>query len=155
MKFPVLLLLLFLIPLSTEAQHSSPLTSGIDARLYQVYDKEYLETLLRDQSQMLYRLNFYLDHSWFLSEYPPEKGNPVYPTVQISDTEHFNILLLEKEQGIHAKWDGLQVYRINGGNRLLVLYSGKEFVKKWNEFRGVSNPDFNRGVKVTGSSDQK
>lgn len=110
----------------------------IDERLYQVYDQTYLENLQTNNPFLLQRWSFYLDHAYYISEYPSKKGNPNYPTIKISNLENFNVLLLEKNQNISRDFEKQSVYKIEGTNKVLVYYSGKDFVKKLNKHLGRS-----------------
>lgn len=130
-------------PLLTEVQPVE-----IDERLYQVYDKEYLESVRRDNPLLLKRWAFYLDHSFYVEVYPTEKGDPRYPKILLPDPGAINILWLEKEFGIHKDWEKRMVYAIEGTDKVLVYYSGREINQKWNEFLGRKQPSFERGVRI-------
>ncbi len=100
----------------------------VDERLYEAYDKNYLDNLQTANPFLLKRWNFYLDHAWYITEYPSEKGSPAYPEVQLTDLKTINILQLEKEQRhLHRDFYKRMKYKIAGTNKVLVYYSGKEF----------------------------
>jgi len=106
----------------------------IDERLYAVFDRGYLEKLRTTQPFFIQRWNFYLDHSWYLSDLPPEKAKAAYPVVHIANLENINILLLEKEQNLRKDWNKREVYAIEGTNQALVFYAGKDFNQRLNNY---------------------
>lgn len=108
----------------------------IDERLLAVYDAAYLERLQDEHPFLLQRLNFYLDNAWYLSDYPVEKGELNFPVVQIDDPSSINILLLEKEQGLHKDFEKETAYSINGTRKVLIFRSGREFTRMLNEHLG-------------------
>ena len=72
-------------------------TAPIDSRLFEIYSGDYLENLQTANPYLLKRWNFYLDHSWYLTELPAEKDMDSYATIQIEDLSNFNILLVERK----------------------------------------------------------
>lgn len=137
----------FLLPAQTSEliKEEAP---EIDERLYQVFDKNYLETVQNDNPLLLKRWNFYLDNAYYIEVYPAEKGEPDFENISLPDLESINILLLEKELGIHKDWQKRMVYAIAGTDKVLVYYSGLEINQKWNDFLGKRQPDYNKGVKM-------
>jgi hypothetical protein len=124
--FLTLCLLLVGFPAFLSAQQDLP---PIDERLYDVYEADYLQRLQTANPQVLQRLNFYLDHAYYLTEYPAEKGNPEFPEVTIEDLESINILLLEKEQQLRHALDRPTQYQVKGTNLILVYHPGEKFQK--------------------------
>jgi hypothetical protein len=124
--FLTLCLLLVGFPAFLSAQQDLP---PIDERLYDVYEADYLQRLQTANPQVLQRLNFYLDHAYYLTEYPAEKGNPEFPEVIIEDLESINILLLEKEQQLRHALDRPTQYQVKGTNLILVYLPGEKFQK--------------------------
>ncbi len=97
-----------------------------DSRLYDVYESTYIDQLLTANPFLIQRWNFYLDHAYDVIEEVSAKTTE-YPSITISDIEHINILLLEKQQGLTHDFDHPTVYRISNTNKLLVYKPGKEF----------------------------
>lgn len=136
MKRILTLLLLFTISALSFAQNNTTKKVNIDERLYDVYDKIYLTQLQADHSFLLQRWAFYLDHSYYVTTYPSQKGNPNYPIIEVADLNHLNILLLEKEQKMTHDFEKQTVYKIKNTDKVLVYYSGKKFNKMLNEHLG-------------------
>ena len=66
-----------------------------DERLYEVYEKDYVDGLVNDNPFLIKRWNFYLDNSYRIIK--DVEGKQVdYPSIEIENTENINILLLEK-----------------------------------------------------------
>jgi hypothetical protein len=103
-----------------------------DPRLFEVFDRDYLERLERERPQLLLRWNFYLDHAFIVSPYPAGKGDIArLPVVRIDRPEDFNILALEKQQRLERDWKVPVLYRINDSGQVLMYLSGKEFNRKF------------------------
>ncbi len=128
---PVLLLFLSITTFAQSQQQTH--THPIDARLFEVFDGTYLEQLNAENPFLIQRLNFYLDHAWYITDLPAEKSSSDYRTIQIEDVEKMNILLVEKEQKLERDWDKQTVYKIGNSGKALVFLPGKEFTKKLNE----------------------
>lgn len=111
-----------------------------DPRLQAVYDQSYLDRLATENPFLIQRLNFYLDNAFYLSDYPAEKGEINFPIVEIQDLNAINILLLEREQGLHKEYDKEVVYSVNGARKVLIFRSGREFTRLLNEHLGRSYP---------------
>ena len=109
-------------------------TAPIDSRLFEIYSGDYLENLQTANPYLLKRWNFYLDHSWYLTELPAEKDMDSYATIQIEDLSNFNILLVERKFDLKRNWDKQLVCKIEHTNQALVLLSGKAFNEKLNKF---------------------
>lgn len=105
-----------------------------DSRLLEVYEADYLARMETNHPVMLARLNYYLDHAWFITEYPTQKGTPNFPEVTIEDLDQINILQLEKTQALVRDYDQRKMYTIAGTNKVLVYFSGKEFTENFNAF---------------------
>ena len=109
-------------------------TAPIDSRLFEIYSGDYLENLQTANPYLLKRWNFYLDHSWYLTELPAEKDMDSYATIQIEDLSNFNILLVERKFDLKRNWDKQLVCKIEHTNQALVLLAGKAFNEKLNKF---------------------
>jgi hypothetical protein len=109
---------------------------SFDHRLLAVYDADHLSTLQAENPFLIQRLNFYLDHAWYISPLPVEKITPDMPSVKIDDLDNINILVLEKEQHLTRDWEKLMIYRIENSDKALVFLSGKEFTEQLNKHLG-------------------
>ena len=105
----------------------------IDERLNNLYSLPQLKELQNSNPQFLERLNFYLDHAFFITEQNAEKRPEVLGVVEINDIENFNILQLEKEQPLKRSWDKISVYEIKGTNQILVYHAGRNFNRDFNK----------------------
>ncbi|MFQ5446643.1 MAG: hypothetical protein ACE5FF_06895 [Saprospiraceae bacterium] len=132
--------LFFVLSFSTfvHAQRQAHTNPPIDSRLYEVYDGGFLDHLKSDNPFLLQRLNFYLDHAWYLTDLPAEKDSAGYRTITVADLENINILKIEKEQHLAHNWERQTVYKIANTSQALVFYSGKEFTRQLNEHLGRS-----------------
>ena len=126
------LLLFYSITTFAQSQHQTH-THPIDARLYEVFDGTYLEQLNAENPFLIQRMNFYLDHAWYITDLPAEKAKTEYPRIEIENLEKMNILLLERSQKMQRDWDKQTVYKIGDSGKALVFLPGKEFTKKLNE----------------------
>ena len=131
--FPLLLAL----PLSIFSQ--SQLQTGsikIDSRLYEVFEKDYLEKTAIDDPFLIQRWNFYLDNAFIISDNALSKKETAadYPSVSIPDLKQINILKLEKEQKLQHDFYSETVYKIANTNQYLVYLAGKDFVEKLNVY---------------------
>ena len=133
-----LILLPFMVgPLSiihSQTVQKSPET--VDARIYEVYDKSYVDELARDDAFWVHRWTFYLDNAFFVTdEILSKDGNEeTYPSVKIKDLTNINILQLENEQHLKHDFYTSTIYKIEGSNKCLVYYAGRDFVEKLNAF---------------------
>ncbi len=113
------------------AQSAAPPVE-IDPRLYEAYEADYLKQLQTDNPTIILRWNFYLDHAFVVSDYPAEKGDiSQFPIIRVADPERFNILVLEKEQRLARDWERPMYYRIEGTQKVLMYWSGKDFNRKF------------------------
>lgn len=129
-----LYLLIILLPaLRAQAQQSAvSLQVAADPRLDEVFDSAYLSRLAAENPTLLQRWNYYLDNAFVITGFPEKKGDiSRYPSVQIPDTARLNILALEKQQHLARNWDAPVFYRIEGSDKVLMYFSGKEFNRKF------------------------
>lgn len=131
-------ILLFSLPVVAFSQAASAEIKLVDDRLYEVHDSAYIETLKTTNPVLLQRWSFYLDNAWYITDYPADKGKLDFPVVSIEDLENFNILQLEKEQHLQRDWSKRMKYMIKNTNKVLIYYSGEEFVRKLNTYLGRS-----------------
>jgi hypothetical protein len=131
------LLLAAFLPISLVAQKQPiPSTVKIDARLYDVFQKEELDGMTKDDVFFIYRWNFYLDNAYFISDTPLSKDgrDEGYPSVNIADLTKINILKLESEQNLKHDFNYATIYKITGTGKYLVYYAGRHFVEKFNDY---------------------
>ena len=130
MKKNLILTFLFFTALSTFVQAQANQTHTnlpIDSRLYEAFDSLYLENVKTGNPFLLHRWNFYLDHSWYSTVFPPEKMKADYPRVRIDDLSNINIFLLEGELKLRRDWNQPMVYKIENSEKFLIFRSGQEF----------------------------
>jgi hypothetical protein len=130
----LLTVVILLLPLSTLlSQPQLTHSKTIDTRLLEVFEKEYLETVRVDDAFLFERWHFYLDNAYFISDSPLSKNDKEdYPSVSIADLSKINILKLEKEQNLKHDYFIETIYKIEGTQKFLVYYSGRDFIEKFN-----------------------
>lgn len=129
-------LLLFFLPFSLFSFAQNAQDSVVpDERLYQVYERDYVDNLVNENPFLIRRWNFYLDNAYLIAVEIEEKKND-YPSVSISNMEDINILLLEKEQNLQRDWEIPVIYKIRNTDKILVYYAGKDFTKSLKEYLG-------------------
>lgn len=126
-----LFLFILLNPFFSVAQNANK-TVVPDERLYEVYDRDYVDGLVNENPFLIKRWNFYLDNAYMITDEVAEKNNG-YPVVTISDLHNINILLLEKEQQLQRDWDKPMIYKIRDTGKILVFHAGKDFTKSLKE----------------------
>jgi hypothetical protein len=99
-----------------------------DERLYEIYERDYVDGLVKENPFLIKRWNFYLDNAFLVVDEISDKKND-YPSVIISDINNINILLLEKEQNLQKDWDVPVIYKIRDTDKILVYHAGKDFTK--------------------------
>ncbi len=130
-----LLLFFFCLAWNFSSAQNEPNTVLPDERLYEVYEREYVDGLVEENPFLIKRWNFYLDNAFLITENIPEKDND-YPTISIKDVNNINILLLEKEQNLQRDWDKPIIYKIRGTDKILVYHAGKDFTKSLKKHLG-------------------
>ncbi|NJL77014.1 MAG: hypothetical protein HC892_20360 [Saprospiraceae bacterium] len=110
-------LFLFFLPYLAMSQQTK--NDLFDERLLVAYDTTYLIRLAQEQPIVLRRLEFYLDHAFYITE-DPKSNRFEYPTVRINDLNAINILQLEREQYLHRHPKQEKAYRIEGTAQVLV-----------------------------------
>ena len=137
MKF-ISTVLFAMFSIAVVAQDAATITAQPDDRLYEVYDKAYLERLEELNPFVIQRWNFYLDNGFYIMDIPTDK--PITPVgeVVIEDLNKLNILQVEKEQQLTKSMTLPTFYKIKGQEKFLVYYAGKDFVKKLNKHLGRS-----------------
>lgn len=117
------------------SQTTGTLSTDIDPRLYEVYESDYLNRIQQNHPVQLQRMNFFLDHAFYLVDYPTNKGFEQLPSIAITDLEKINIYSLMQEFGMVRDFKTEKAYRIQGTQKALVFYSGKAFTQAFNQSR--------------------
>lgn len=108
-----------------------------DPRLYEVFDKKYIEDIASNDTFWLVKNNYYLTHAAFFSEVPNVKEQDIQnmPVVHIKDTTNFNIYLFERDQKIKRDYYTYSVYRVaEYSNLYLVYYPSHDYIENFNRF---------------------
>lgn len=130
------LVILIILPENSFAQSQQvPLSSiNVDQRLYDVFEKKYIENISKEDPLLIERWVFYLDNAFFISDNALEKSKAQgeYPSVQIANLDKINILQIEKEQGLKHDFYTETIYKIAGTDKYLIYLAGRDFVEKFN-----------------------
>jgi hypothetical protein len=134
MKSIYIHLVLWALPLSIFAQNNPSTNVLIDERLYAVFEKDYIETVQKEDPFFILRWNFYLDNAFFISDNDLSKRGieKEYPSVTIPDLTKINILKIERDQDLKHDFYTETIFKIEGTNKYLVYYPGRDFVEKFN-----------------------
>jgi len=109
-----------------------------DQRLIDYLGTEKVNTLQKNNPNLIAYYNFYLDNAYILEEIPADKlaGNG-FSTLTAPlqngkvNTKKLNILLLD----IQRKFDTRVYYKVKGSSQVFVFLSEKEFMEKYNAHR--------------------
>lgn len=123
-------LFLFFLPCLAMSQQAE--SNLFDERLLVAYDATYLTRLAQEQPIVLRRLEFYLDHAFYITE-DAKTSRFEYPTIKINDLNAINILQLEREQHLRRHPKQEKAYRIEGTEQVLVYLSAEDFTKAFNQ----------------------
>lgn len=138
MKSSFFYLFFLILPYSIFSQSPIQTSSiNIDSRLYDVFEKDYLEKVRVEDPFLIQRWHFYLDNAFFISDTSLDKNSTdatvaEHPSVQIAHLDQINILKLEKEQNLKHDFYTETIYKIAGTDKFLVYFAGKDFVEKFN-----------------------
>ena len=122
--------------LAGQSQTETEIT--VDPRLYEVHDAAYLQKLKTTQPSTIQRWNYYLDHAFYIVDYPQDKGAEDFPEITIPNLSDINIFQLESTFKMVRDFNTEMKYKITGTDKVLVYYSGKRFNKNLNEHLGRS-----------------
>lgn len=100
----------------------------IDNRLFEKYDKEYLESLKANNPDELEYLNYSLDHSFYISPMPKEKSGASEISGEIEIVDENNISLTELN--INIIENNYQYFIIKGKSKLLVVKSKEHILEE-------------------------
>ncbi len=111
--------------------------SDHDPRLIESHDIEYLDRLKTKSPAYYQRLEFYLDHSFYLVEYDDKKFSKDLPSINIQDINDINIYIVKKRNNIDNDRLKQIPYRIEGTDKVLILESMTRFYKAFNKSRSA------------------
>lgn len=111
-----------------------------DSRLFDCFDKSYIELLESKNPDLIVYYNFFLDNSYFITELPTEKINSskiqtLKPLDKFKNSKTNIASLNILKYDVKRFYDEYSFYRIGTTNKILVFYSEKEFMIKYNEHR--------------------
>jgi hypothetical protein len=136
-----LLFVLFCASWTTFLQGQNTSDTTIDPRLREAFDEPYLENLKNNQPSVYARLVFYLDHAYYITEYPEEKGPADFPEIEIENMDRINIFLLERTFNLQRDHHKQTYYKVAGTDQVLVFHAGKRFTRLFNEHLGRTYPE--------------
>ena len=99
-----------------------------DERLLVKYSQEELNQMEKESPEMVEYLNYCLDHSFTIMEYPEEKS-PELQVVVIEDLDNINIF----ELNIEIDETKFVYYKIAGTDKMLVVKSKKFILENINK----------------------
>lgn len=137
MKSILPILFILFVAASSHGQSNKPVTP--DTRLLAVYDSEYLAILTEKQPQLIQRLNYDLDHSYYITSLPSEKHHLIVSTIKLTALDDLNILAVMKQNKLNRSWLKQSAFQIKGTNQQLILESGQRCVTGYNSFLKKSN----------------
>jgi len=108
-----------------------------DVRLYNAFDKKFVEDIAANDSFWLLKSNFYLTNAAFFSEISNVKEQDVdnISLVHLKDTTNFNIYLFERDQKIKRDYYTYTIYKIAEYPQLyLVYYPTHDYIENFNRF---------------------
>lgn len=111
--------------------------SDHDPRLIESHDIEYLDRLKTKSPAYYQRLDFYLDHSFYIGDYDKEKFGKDIPSINILDINDINIYIVKKRNNINNDRLKQIPYRIEGTDKVLILESMTRFNKAFNKSRSA------------------
>ncbi len=122
-----------------------------DARLYQCFDKTYIQQLQKDNPELILYYNFYLDNSYFVGKEVPGKpvqcknikkvtlknetlsGKVQYFNEDLSNfnPKTFNVL----KYNFNTDYNKYTNYFLGKTGKILIFYPKKRFIKKYNDYK--------------------
>ena len=102
-----------------------------DSRLEARFSPEQIAQMEEQHPSVLAYWNFYLDNAYTIQDIPQQKLQSMQNSIRIKDLNSFNIL----DTDLTMKRHGKQYFRIEGTQRMLVLYSNSEFTEMFNAQR--------------------
>lgn len=129
----VLILMIVSLPLFAIGQ--SETKPEIDKRLYDVFEVDFLERMQDIKPHYIEYQNFYLDNSYQIIDFPKGKTSE-YPIIEIKDLDNLNIIELRTEKKFQTNQDYPNFYIIKDSDKMLMILSNRDFVKKLNQHLG-------------------
>ena len=122
-----------LLALTVSAQ--SPIPTQPDERLYEVFEADYLQRIADNFPQQIQRMNYYLDHAWYISDFVEGKHR-LDGEIDVEDVSNINIYELEKTtSSLKRSVERRMIYRIKGTNKLLIYYHTGEFLRRFRKIQ--------------------
>jgi hypothetical protein len=102
---------------------------GYDARLLAKYSDVQIKKLQQTHPEIIAYWTYYLDHGYEVIEIPIGKGEVLWQEIKMPSRKSFNIL----SSGLVSDRLSPKYYRIAGTNKLLMLLSGEEVARRFNQ----------------------
>jgi len=127
--------IMFFILYGVHAQESTPGTKVIpDARLYECFDSLFIETQLTDNPDIILYYNYFLDHSYYLTDLPPKEDFiATLKSIDFPDDEDLTNLNVLKYK-LELSNDKITYYRLGTSDRVIVFYEGNEITRRFNGY---------------------
>lgn len=114
------------------AAHMALGQSNYDKRLLEKYPESQILDLQSSNPEIISYWTYFLDHGYVIADIPAGKENDFTDVIKIRNIDRFNILSLPVgTPGEHPKY-----YRIQNSQKILVLLSNDDFVKKYKASQG-------------------
>ena len=137
MKYCILLAC-FCLPFLGQTQSASAAIQ-IDDRLYDIYEADYLDRLLKERPFLIQKWNFYLENAYYLTD--DEKAlSQDQPTIVVKDVSNINIIALMREYELLSHPQLEKSYRIANSSQVLVLRSSRDITEALNKHLGRQHP---------------
>ena len=105
-----------------------------DPRLYECFESSFIETQLEKNPDLILYYNYFLDHSYYLTDLPPKEdfvqSLKVLDFSADEDLSKLNVLKYKLE----LSNDRITYYRLGPRDKIIVFYSGKDFTRMYNEY---------------------
>lgn len=112
--------------------HMVQAQSNYDKRLLEKYPESQILELQSSNPEIISYWTYFLDNGYVIADIPAGKENDFTEVVSIKNLDHFNILSLPVgTPGEHPSY-----YRIQNSQKILVLLSNDDFVKKFKASQG-------------------
>jgi len=100
-------------------------------QLQAAFEPTYLRQIEESNPILLKRWTYYATDAYYIAEQFPIKSSKPLPSIKV-DPSNMNIFLLEKHYPfLKRDWHQPKAYKIKNTNKLLVYYSGKQFMENF------------------------
>jgi hypothetical protein len=122
-----------------------------DARLYECFDKTYIQQLQKDNPELILYYNFYLDNSYFVGKEVPEKpinGKDIHTVTLKNETSSDKIQYFNEDlskfnpktfnvlkYNFKTDYNKYTNYILGNTGKILIFYPKKRFIKKYNDYK--------------------